>query len=114
MEYKPKNYAEGLNDETRKAIRNIWEEYKTWTPPGSMQLGDTRYADFLVMQALEFGYGIAKSEVSNRLHGYDIKKLPDVLISLSAKLFDNGGIFWETTIDSMPGRVQILKDKLNG
>lgn len=43
-------------------------------------------------------------------HGYDVKKLPNILISLSAKLFNNGGVFWDVTIDEMPRVVQELKD----
>lgn len=67
---RPKNYAEGLPVETRKEIRRMWSEFKTWTPPGSMQLGDTRFADFLVMQALEFGYGLAKANTLEEFYSF--------------------------------------------
>lgn len=52
------------------------------------------------------------NDIKSNFNGYDISKLPSLLISLSAKLFNNGGMFWETTIDGMPAKVQALKDRL--
>ncbi len=50
-------------------------------------------------------------KVETSFHGYEIDKLPEILISLSAKLFGQGGIFWETTIDLMPARLQVILDE---
>jgi hypothetical protein len=56
---KPVDFTLLVRSEDRVLLRKLWAAHKTWTPKGSMTLGDTRYADFLVAQALEFGYGIA-------------------------------------------------------
>jgi len=53
-----------------------------------------------------------RESVTVLFNGYDTTKLPSVLISLSAKLFGNGGMFWEQTIDLMPDKVQRLLNRL--
>jgi len=72
---------------------------------------DVGHAELTAIKAAEYQRGV--QEVSNRyLNGYSVEKLQPVLISLSAKLFNHGGIFWETTIDSMPERVERLREQI--
>ena len=51
-------------------------------------------------------------EIAAQFNGYDVSKLPPILISLSAKLFCNGGMFWEQSIDHMPSKLQLVLNQL--
>lgn len=45
-------------------------------------------------------------------NGFDINKLPEILISCVAKLWPGGGgMFWETALENMPRRIEELMTK---
>lgn len=48
----------------------------------------------------------------NLCKGYPIEKVPNVLISLAAKLCTERGVFWEMFIDELPERVDHLKQRI--
>lgn len=51
----------------------------------------------------------ARPDPSVHFNGFDIDKLPPILISCVAKLWPgSNGLFWETALEKMPGRIERL------